>query len=109
MTTVTKPPTPLESAIQASIVTYLRLKNYYVLRLNSGAVRDATGRPVRMAAAGTPDLLALKDGHPPLFVEVKRPGSRPSATQDAMMAELRAHGATTLVATSVADLQNEKI
>jgi hypothetical protein len=93
-----------ERAIQTSIIAYLRLKQYHVLRLNSGALPNAQGRPVHMLPAGTPDVLAIKDGRA-LFVEVKRPGKRPTARQEAMMETLRGYGARCLVATSVEDLQ----
>ncbi len=92
-----------ERAIQADIIAYLRLKQYHVLRLNSGALPNAQGRPVHMLPAGTPDVLAIKDGRA-LFVEVKRPGNKPTALQQAMMETLRGYGARCLVATSVEDL-----
>ena len=101
---VTAPAIP-ERAIQAACMEYLRLRGYYVLRLNSGALPNAHGRPVRMLPAGTPDVQALKAGQPPLFVEVKRPGKRPTAIQEMTMDTLRRHGARCLVATSVEDLQ----
>jgi len=103
-TPITPPAVP-ERAIQASIIAYLRCRNFYVQRLNSGGLRDEGGRLVRMAAAGTPDVLAIKDGQA-LFVEVKRPGKTPTARQVAMMDTLRGYGARCLIATSIADLQD---
>jgi len=98
------PPAIPERAIQASIIEYLRWRGYYVQRLNSGGMRDARHNLVTLSAAGTPDVLAIKDGRA-LFVEVKRPGKRPTARQEAMMETLRSYGAHCLVATSVEDLQ----
>jgi len=98
-----------EAQIQQSIIQYLTLKGWHVLRQNAGALLNPQGRPVRMGEPGTPDLLAIKDGQPPLFVEVKRPGKRPTPIQAAMAARLTAHGARCLVATSVEDVQDEGI
>ncbi|MDQ2831836.1 MAG: VRR-NUC domain-containing protein [Chloroflexota bacterium] len=99
----TRPPAIPERAIQAAIIEYLRWRGFYVQRLNSGAARVESGHLIRMAAAGTPDVLAIKDGRA-LFVEVKRPGNKPTALQQAMMETLRGYGARCLVATSVEDL-----
>ncbi len=98
------PPAIPERAIQAACIEYLRYRGYYVQRLNSGGIRDARHNLVTLAAAGTPDVLAIKDGWA-LFVEVKRPGNKPTARQEAMMETLRSYGARCLVATSVEDLQ----
>jgi len=100
---VTVPAIP-ERAIQAACIEYLRYRGYYVLRLNAGALPNAQGRPVRMLPAGTPDVLAIKDGRA-VFVEMKRPGKRPTALQAMTMDTLTQHGARCLVATSVEDLQ----
>jgi hypothetical protein len=62
-----------------------KLKNYefqgillYWVRLQSGVLGDSWGRKVRLATAGTPDLLTVfrKDdgGLAVLFIEVKKPG-----------------------------------
>lgn len=49
-------------------------------------------------------MWAVKDGRL-LCVEVKRPGNKPTDTQRMVMAELEAHGARCLVATSVEDVR----
>ena len=93
-----------ERAIQAACIEYLRYRGYYILRLNSGALPNAQGRSVRMLPAGTPDVLAIKDGRA-LFVEMKRAGAKPTVLQAMTMDTLSRHGARCLVATSVEDLQ----
>jgi len=95
-----------ERAIQASMMTYLRLRGYYVLRLNAGALPNKQGRPVHMLPAGCPDLLAIKAGRA-TFVEVKRPGKMPTEGQRLMMETLRSYGARCLCATSVEELERE--
>jgi hypothetical protein len=99
------PPIP-ERAIQASMMTYLRLRGYYVLRLNAGALPNAQGRPVHMLPAGCPDLLAIKAGRA-TFIEVKRPGKMPTERQRLMMETLRLYGARCICATSVEELERE--
>lgn len=100
---------PLEHDIQNAIVDYLRMRGYLVLRLNAGAtvIEQPNGgrRVIRGMPAGTPDLQALKAGQPALFIEVKRPGNKPTERQYQAMRELISHGAACLVATSVEDVQ----
>ncbi len=95
-----------ERAIQSAVMQYLRLQGWYVFRLNAGALPNERGRSVRMLPAGTPDLLAIRDGQC-LFVECKRPGQRPTDRQRAMMATLEAFGARCVVATGVEDLERQ--
>jgi len=95
-----------ERAIQAAIIAYLRANQFYVLRLNAGALPNAQGRPVHMLPAGCPDLLAIKAGRA-TFIEVKRPGKMPTERQRLMMAELRLYGARCICATSVEELERE--
>jgi len=95
-----------ERAIQAAIIAYLRANQFYVLRLNAGALPNKQGRPVRMLPAGCLDLLAIKAGRA-TFVEVKRPGKMPTERQRLMMAELRTYGARCICATSVEELERE--
>ena len=95
-----------ERDIQAAIMAYLRLRGYYILRLNAGALPNKQGRPVHMLPAGCPDLLAIKAGRA-TFVEVKRPGKMPTERQRLMMAELRTYGARCICATSIDELERE--
>ncbi len=105
---------PLEHQIQTTLIHYLRIKGFYVLRLNSGKFSVGEGRQRRFIngqEAGTPDLLALRQEGPSeevskqiLFIEVKRPGKKPTLLQKAKMKELESYGATCIVATCIEDL-----
>lgn len=100
---------PSEHQIQNDIFTYLAYKGYYVLRLNSGAVKTKTGY-MRLSPKGTPDLMAFKgySGHGGvnlLFIEVKRPGKKVSPEQEIMMDMLSTYGARCIVAYSVKDVE----
>ena len=93
-----------EKGIQQAIIEWLQYKGYFVWRHNSGMVRTAHDTMVRMGVAGMPDVFALKDGFL-IGVEVKRPGRKPTDIQERMLNELREHGAGTVVATSVEDME----
>lgn len=114
-----KLPVPLEHQIQTACIQYLRYKGFYVQRMNSGAMRmQSKGKDylLRMAAAGTPDLMAFKkiswdadfgdiEETQLLFIEVKRPGKKPTPLQTEKMKELEEHGASCYVIHSVEELQ----
>lgn len=107
-----------EKGIQTAIINYLAYKGYYVQRMNSGAIRTAKGGMVKLAAKGTPDIMAFR----PLvisrcsngglcskiklvFIEVKRPGNKPTFAQEQTMQLLTEHGARCIVATCVEDVE----
>ena len=110
---------PTEHQIQTAIIQYLRHKGFYVQRMNSGKYAMGEGRSRRFihgVDAGTPDIMAFKEtwigpkeaqmkAVDLLFIEVKRPGNKPTALQKAKMEELEEHGAKCYVATSVEDIQ----
>ena len=86
---------PLEKEIQAAILKYLK------------------GRPggfsVKLAAGpytlpGLPDILHVEGGVP-YFIEVKRPGGKPTKLQAAVMDKLSAAGAVVAVATAVEEVK----
>lgn len=81
---------PKESENQKAIRELLEWKGWKVIRLNTGAfpIYDKkTGRTryMRTGAKGLPDLLALKETYPPLFLEIKRSGGKVSADQENMI------------------------
>jgi hypothetical protein len=86
-----------EQSLQNAIIDYLRYRNFWVMRINSGAVRTERGGMVKMGIAGTPDILAIK---PPTqtspievyWVEVKLPGKHSTDIQKMRQDELRAAG-----------------
>ncbi len=76
---------------------------------------------IRMTKAGTPDIMAFKmvsvttmirpehqltvESLRPLFIEVKRPGKKPTPLQQMKMEELESFGARCLVAHSVEEVE----
>lgn len=95
-----------EHDLQNSIIEYLRRKKFFVMRLNSGAVKTQTGF-MRLAEAGTPDLMAFKlhlSGMKLYFIEVKLPGKKPTIAQQTKMHELETYGAVCMVIHSLEEL-----
>jgi Holliday junction resolvase len=68
-----------EQDIQAKIMKRLRAEGYYVVKI------------VQATVVGLPDLLALKPNEV-RWIEVKRPGKKPSAVQEYRHNELRGLG-----------------
>lgn len=99
-------PTP-EGAVLKAVLSTLNLRGVYAFRNNSGALRDATGRPVRFGKVGSADILGIV--YPIgrfLAVECKAPGREKTLTeaQWEFMASIKAAGGVALVISDVADL-----
>ena len=69
-----------EQQIQAKIIKKLEAQGYYVIKLIQ------TNKP------GIPDLIAIPRDSDVEFIEVKRPGKKPSPLQVYRMKELNEHG-----------------
>jgi hypothetical protein len=67
------------------------------------AWRTHTGRD-RPTVSGMPDILAVRPGRV-MAVEVKIKPDKPSADQERMLGELRAHGVTVCVAYCLEDVK----
>jgi hypothetical protein len=74
---------PRESAIVSSIVRVAESLGWKPIKIHGG--------PYQLT--GLPDLLCLQRGHA-VWLEVKQPGKKPSAIQQARMNELEARGGT---------------
>lgn len=84
----------LEREIVKRIKLELRRRGLWVVKLH--------GHP--MMPPGLPDILAIDNGRA-IWFEVKRPGlGRVSKIQEVVMSELREHGCSVFVETSVADI-----
>jgi Holliday junction resolvase len=68
-----------EQDIQAKIMKRLRAEGYYVVKI------------VQATVTGLPDILALKPNEA-RWIEVKKPGKKPSAVQEYRHNELRGLG-----------------
>jgi Holliday junction resolvase len=81
-----------------------KIKDY--IKANGGFVVKFHGGPY--AEVGIPDLLCCIGG---VFVavEVKQPGKKPTAIQEAKMAEIRAAGGRSFAVTSLAEFLAETL
>ena len=76
-----------ENDVERACVDLLRLRGYYVVRLQSGLFRTPDGRWIRIGEPGLPDYACLKND---FFLEVKRPGAKLSEVQVNKIFELEA-------------------
>ena len=81
--------TAKEKTIVAAIRRELELRGCYVVKLHGGAYQPA----------GLPDLLVVHDGSA-CFMEVKKPGSKPSWRQEVEIRKIRNAGVVAAVVTS---------
>ena len=83
---------PLESAIQTKIKNELEKKGYLVIKL------------IQTTLNGIPDLMALRSGTT-VFIEVKRPGNKPTPLQSYRHTQLIKQGFIVLTASSLKDIE----
>ncbi|HEX8089343.1 MAG TPA: VRR-NUC domain-containing protein [Blastocatellia bacterium] len=95
---------PLEAVVLRSIKAYLRARNIYHIRINSGAIQTKQDHRVQLAPEGTPDLFVLYKGVS-LFVEAKREGEKPTPQQLAQHEFIRESGGRVVVATSIDEVR----
>lgn len=103
-----------EHQLQTLLKNYLEAKGWFVMRLNSGMIRDSKGHGIRLSPAGTPDLMAFRESldfeskdTQLIFIEVKTPHNpNPTFSQDQKMMELEEHGAKCLVIHSLEELED---
>lgn len=100
-----------EGYVLGSILDYLAVQRIFAIRMNSGAIRDITGRPVRMHEPGTADVLALPSRwngwdaiYRPIWIECKAPKGKQSLLQKEFEAKVKAYGHEYILAYGIEDL-----
>ena len=78
-----------ENDVERQCIDLLRLKGYYVVRLQSGLLKTPDGRWIRVGEPGLPDYVCVKRD---FFLEVKRPWGKLSGAQVNKIFELEACG-----------------
>lgn len=106
-----------EGYVLASVMEYLAVKKIFAMRMNSGAIQDKRGIPVRMHAPGTADVLALPkrfsnvtlafeaDLFEPVWVECKAPKGKQSELQKQFQERVEAEGHKYILAYGIEDLE----
>ena len=88
-----------ESEIQRHIIKALEIQGCLVFRMNSGKIQNN----VRLAPAGTPDLLTITPAGRVYWIEVKTPDGTVSKAQKKMHKELKDRGQKVIIARKVDD------
>lgn len=94
-----------ETALSASIAEWLDLHRIYNDRLNSGKIKSGS-RMIHLCKTGTPDRFAIVEGHI-IFIEVKQKGKSATTEQLKRHDELRASGASVIVADSFEEFERK--
>ena len=96
-----------ESEIQRQILDWLKIKDIYAWRNNTGAMSGShKGKRwfVRFGCAGMSDILGLLNTGKFLAIEVKRPGGKLTPAQEGYLAAIRARQGVAIVARSLEDV-----
>lgn len=109
-----------ESQIQRAIIDYLAARHILAFRMNSGSLRDKTGRPVQFGVPGMADILAFQwkwcimhgEGSllhkvkavVPTWIEVKNEKGKQSELQKSFQAQVEGAGHVYLLARSLDDV-----
>lgn len=80
----------LESKIQSQIIRKLHADGWMVIKL------------IKTNTNGIPDLICHRQGRT-IYIEVKRPGQKPTALQSFRMNQLQDHGIQSITANSLED------
>src|SRR5687768_3818249 len=94
--------TALESVVSLHCKHYLKNRNIYHLRLNSGMIKKP-GRWIHLCPEGTPDLFCLYRGKA-VFIETKRESKEPTPQQLETHAQIIRNGGWVIVAYELGDL-----
>lgn len=98
-----------EQDLVNAILDWLRLNKAWAIRVNAGArpIEGENGqrRMIRMAPAGTPDIIACWPGGLLLGIECKLPGKKPTELQTATLEQIRSIGGLAVVAYSIEDVE----
>lgn len=99
-----------ESEIQEQIVSYLKMKGYFVFAVPNGTILGANNNfryanflKKQGVLAGASDLIALKNGEA-IFVEVKTQKGKLSTAQKQFKQDVEERGFNYIVARDVADI-----
>lgn len=101
-----------EADIKHAVIDYLQIGanmgKWIFLRLNSGdfiEVRGETRRRIKGCEKGTPDILVLRSGFVPRFIEIKSPVGKLSPDQKGMKERLETQDCEVYVVRSFEEAQ----
>jgi hypothetical protein len=105
-----------ESYVLRGVLDYLAVKRIFAMRMNSGAVQDRRGIPVRMHESGTADVMAVQQcegygayegttKHRIWWIECKAPNGKQSPLQKDFQEKVEAEGHRYILAFGIDDLE----
>lgn len=100
-----KRPTRVEAEVSIQVKHYLRARNIYYLRLNSGKIYHKNNW-IHLCPEGTPDIFCLYKGKA-VFIETKRVGEKPTEEQLRTHAYIVKSGGWAIVAYTLDDVVRE--
>lgn len=98
-----------EQALVSAILEWLHYNGAWAIRVNSGArpiEEKGRRRMIRLAPAGTPDIIAIWPGGLGMAIECKVGKNKPTDLQDATLEHIRECGGLAVVAYSIDDVDN---
>ena len=95
-----------ENDVEEQCITLAGLHGYRLERLHTGKAKTLDGRFLTLHPTGTPDWVAVHGKRLSFYLEVKRPGKKPSPEQERKHAELRLQGQTIITVDSVKALKD---
>lgn len=98
-----------ESELVRDCISYLKIKGYEVLRVNSGLVvldpqNSGRKRIIRLAKAGTSDIIACAPDGTFVAIECKTGKNKPTFHQRQFLQNIEKRGGIALIVRSVDDL-----
>ncbi len=114
-----------EGALQRLVMDWLAAKHIFALRMNSGVLKGASGRPVTFGVPGMADILAFPWRHcklhvpasadivdamalVPTWLELKDPKGKHSELQKSFQAKVEAEGHRYLVIRDLSELAAQR-
>lgn len=105
-----------EGALQRLVLDYLAAKHIFALRMNSGVLEGASGRPVTFGVPGMADILAFPrpliwDGEKTegnlkaVWIELKAPKGKQSELQKSFQTKVESEGHSYLLIRDLSELE----
>ena len=101
-----------EGLLQRLVLDWLAAKHIFALRMNSGALINANGRPVTFGVQGMADILAFPRWHDStslrvVWLELKAPRGQQSELQKSFQEKVESEGHRYLLIRSLDELESQ--
>lgn len=105
------PKAQLEKEIQKACLDYLRVRKILCWKNRAVGISKPNGSfiPIPKNERGVSDIIGCLPSGRLLAIEVKRPGTHPTAEQEAFIATVNLYGGLAFVARSIEDIQAQGI